>query len=97
MNEWQVAAQDALGALWGPGVSCTITDTLRDKGRNRVYRLAVTGGPVATVILKASLGDEKNPYVVGDDAPWRAFRRFCNACSHRRTAARTTPTCGTIG
>ena len=78
MNEWQAAAEKALTALWGVDVSCTITDTFRDKGRNRVYRLAVTGGPVTSVILKACLGDEENPYVLGDDAPWRAFRRFCN-------------------
>src|SRR5262245_21659128 len=78
MNEWQAGAPDALRVLWGAKVSCEITDTLRDQGRSRVYRLAVTGGPVASVILKASLGDEKNPYVVGDDAPWGAFWRFCN-------------------
>src|SRR5580700_33013 len=78
MNPWQTAAEKALTSLWGTDVSCTTTDTLRDEGRNRVYRLAVTGGPVASVILKASVGDEKNPYTLGDDLPGRPFRRFCS-------------------
>lgn len=77
-NTWQTAAEQALQALWGEAIICTITDTFRDEGRNRVYRLAVENGPVASVILKASLGDDENPYVVGDDAPRSAFARFCN-------------------
>ena len=75
---WQAAAERALQALWGKQLTCTITDTFREQGRNRVYRLAVENGPVASVILKASLGDDENPYVVGDDAPRSAFARFCN-------------------
>src|SRR5262245_14270761 len=78
MSEWLAAAQDAVRRLWGAGVSCAITDTFRDKGRSRVYRLAVAGGPVTSVIVKASVGDEQNPYVVGDDVRGRAFWRFCN-------------------
>jgi hypothetical protein len=77
-EKWRFAAEQALRALWGEEISCTITETFREQGRNRVYRLAVTNGPVASVILKASLGDEENPYVVGDDAPRSAFGRFCN-------------------
>lgn len=59
MNEWQERAEKALSELWGTPVSCTITETFRGEGRNRVYRLAVTGGPVASVILKASLGERQ--------------------------------------
>ena len=77
-EKWQSAAQQALQALWGEAITCTITDTFREQGRNRVYRLAVENGPMASVILKASLGDDENPYVVGDDAPRSAFGRFCN-------------------
>jgi hypothetical protein len=43
-----------------------------------VWRLAVTGGPAQSVILKASVGDEAHPYVVGDAAVEGAFRRLCN-------------------
>jgi hypothetical protein len=78
MIDWQLEAQKSLKILWGAQVSCTISDTLRDEGRNRAYRLAVTGGPVSSVILKASLGDETNPYMGRDDAPGKPFRRFCN-------------------
>ncbi len=77
-DHWQEAARKALTALWGVPVVCTIKDTLRAEGRNRVYRLAVAGGPVSTVILKASLGDSKTPYVMGDDRPDNPFHRFCN-------------------
>ncbi|MBB6050277.1 hypothetical protein [Armatimonas rosea] len=77
-ENWQSAAEQALRTLWGEAITCTITDTFREQGRNRVYRLAVENGPVASVILKASLGDDENPYVVGDDAPRSAFSRFCN-------------------
>ncbi|NJK45968.1 MAG: hypothetical protein HC933_18425 [Pleurocapsa sp. SU_196_0] len=76
--DWQSLAQALLTNLWGQGVTCTVKDALRDEGRNRVYRLELRGAPVATVILKASLGDEEQPYIVGDDAPWRPFSRFCN-------------------
>lgn len=62
---WQAAAERALQALWGVEISCTITDTFRDEGRNRVYRLAVSNGPVASVILKASRGE-------------KAAERLCN-------------------
>jgi hypothetical protein len=77
-DEWRAAAAKALGALWGVPVSCAIDKTLRDRGRSRVWRLAVTGGPVESVILKASVGDEAHPYVVGDPALEGAFRRLCN-------------------
>lgn len=62
---WQAAAESALQALWGVGVSCTITDIFRDEGRNRVYRLVVSNGPVTSVILKASWGE-------------KAAERLCN-------------------
>lgn len=77
-EHWHAAAQTALQSLWGAAVTCLITDTLRNEGRNRVYRLAVTGGPVPTVILKASLGEDKHPYTPGDDRPNTPFNRFCN-------------------
>ena len=77
-DEWRAAAAQALGALWGVPVGCAIDKTLREKGRSRVWRLAVTGGPVESVILKASVGSEAHPYVVGDPALEGAFRRLCN-------------------
>ena len=77
-NEWLAAAAETLGALWGAAVSCAIDKTLRDRGRSRVWRLAVTGGPVESVILKASVGDEAQPYAVGDPTLEGAFRRLCN-------------------
>jgi hypothetical protein len=77
-DEWSAAAAETLGALWGVPVSCAIDKTLRDRGRSRVWRLAVAGGPVESVILKASVGDEAHPYVVGDPALEGAFRRLCN-------------------
>jgi hypothetical protein len=77
-NGWQTMAQQALQKLWGEKVTCTITDELRTEGRNRVYRMTVTDAPVSSLIFKASLGDENNPYVVGNDTPWSAFSRFCN-------------------
>jgi hypothetical protein len=78
MDEWRDAADVALSAHWGAPVSCTIVRTLREPGRNRVFRLAVAGGPVDSVILKACIGDEAAPYVRGDPDPDGAFQRLCN-------------------
>lgn len=78
MDEWRGAAEEALSALWGVPVACAIDKPLREQGRSRVFRLAVAGGPVESVILKASLGEEGRPYVVGDPSPDGAFRRLCN-------------------
>lgn len=64
-KRWREAAEQALTALWEKPIACEITQSFREEGRNRVYRLAVTGGPVASVILKASLGDDQK-------------ERFCN-------------------
>ncbi len=78
MDEWRDAADVALSAHWGGPVSCMIVKTLREQGRNRVFRLAVAGGPVDNVILKACIGDEAAPYVRGDPDPDGAFQRLCN-------------------
>ncbi|HEY1427634.1 MAG TPA: hypothetical protein VGF50_13270 [Caulobacteraceae bacterium] len=78
IDGWRTAAERALGACWGAPVACQIVATLRDKGRNRVFRLAVEGGPVGSVILKACVGDEQAPYVRGDPNPAGSFRRLCN-------------------
>ncbi|HLK26014.1 MAG TPA: hypothetical protein VKT30_15275 [Caulobacteraceae bacterium] len=77
-DEFRAAAAETLAALWGVPVSCAIEKTLRDRGRSRVWRLAVTGGPVESVILKASVGEAAHPYVVGDPTLEGAFRRLCN-------------------
>lgn len=77
-DEWRAAAERTLAAHWGAPVSCRIVDTLREKGRNRVFRMTVEGGPVESVILKACVGDERAPYVHGDPTPAGAFRRLCN-------------------
>ena len=50
MDDWIVAAEQALSAAWGVPVTCAIATTLREEGRNRVWRLTVGGGPVASVI-----------------------------------------------
>ena len=68
---------DAERALGAP-VACEVVKTLREQGRNRVFRIAVTGGPVESVILKACLGDEAAPYVCGDPSSDGAFQRLCN-------------------
>ncbi len=78
MEEWRIAAEAALSAHWGAPVACEVVKTLREQGRNRVFRIAVTGGPVESVILKACLGDEAAPYVCGDPSPDGAFQRLCN-------------------
>jgi hypothetical protein len=57
-EDWIPAAEALLRDLWGAGVTCEAADTLRDAGRSRVYRLAVSGAPVASLILKAAVGDE---------------------------------------
>ncbi len=61
-------AQQALQKPWGENVTCEITDGLRIEAHNHVYRLIVTNVPVSSMILKASLGDKNNPYIVGDDS-----------------------------
>ena len=55
-DDWRAAGEARLRELWGAGVGCEIVDTLRERGRNRVFRLAVTGGTVGSVILKAAVG-----------------------------------------
>jgi hypothetical protein len=77
-DELRAAAAETLSAVWGVPVRCAIEKTLRERGRSRVWRLAVTGGPVESVILKASVGDEAHPYVIGDPTLEGAFRRLCN-------------------
>ena len=84
MDDWIVAAEQALSAAWGVPVTCAIATTLREEGRNRVWRLTVGGGPVASVILKACVGEEGRPYVLGDPTPQGAFRRFCNEAAGAR-------------
>jgi len=59
-DDWRAAGEARLRELWGVGVGCEIVDTLRERGRNRVFRLAVTGGPVGSVILKAAVGGEED-------------------------------------
>ncbi len=78
MKNWQALAQTVLQELWGKEVTCITTDEFRNEGRNRVYRLALTNAPVSSAILKASVGDEQNPYTIGDTNPRSAFSRFCN-------------------
>ncbi len=78
MEEWRVAAEATLSAHWGAPVACRLVKTLREQGRNRVLRLAVAGGPVESVILKACVGDEAAPYVRGDPNPNGPFQRLCN-------------------
>jgi hypothetical protein len=79
IEEWRGAAEQALSAAWGAPVSCTLAKVLRDRGRNRVYRLAVDGGPTASVILKACVSNNNGyPYVDGDPAPDSAFSSLCN-------------------
>ena len=78
MEEWRIAAEATLSAHWGAPVACEVVKTLREPGRNRVFRIAVAGGPVESVILKACVGDEAKPYVRGDPSPDGAFQRLCN-------------------
>jgi hypothetical protein len=80
MNEYLPLAEKLLADLWATPVQCEVTDTLRGEGRNRVYRLRITGGPLTlnSVILKASVGDGNTPYKVGDDTRETPFWRFCN-------------------
>lgn len=78
MDEWRLAAERMLAAHWGAPVACEVVETLREPGRNRVFRLAVSGGPVESVILKACLGQGGQPYVRGDPSPLGPFRRLCN-------------------
>jgi len=60
-------------------VTCETETMLRGSGhRSRVERLRVTGGPVASVILKMAVGDEHQPYRVGDETPDGAFNRLVN-------------------
>src|ERR1700749_4610492 len=77
-DSWEKDAEQALSSLWRTQISRTTTESLREEGRNGVYRRAIAGGPVPTVILKASVGDDQNPYTPGDDLPNRPFHRFCN-------------------
>lgn len=78
MDQLRAAAEEALSAAWGGRVSCAIIDTLPGSSRSRVYRLSVTGGPVASVILKASIGRDGGPYVARDPTPGGPFQRLCN-------------------
>ncbi len=78
MENWLELAQTALQKLWGADVSATIKDSINTEGRNRVYRLAITNAPVSSLILKASVGNQENPYQVGDIRPRSAYARFCN-------------------
>lgn len=78
MENWLELAQTALQKLWGADVSATIKDSINTEGRNRVYRLAITNAPVSSLILKASVGNQENPYQVGDIRPCSAYARFCN-------------------
>jgi hypothetical protein len=77
-NEYLALAEKLLSDLWQTPVQCEVVDTMREKGRNRVYRLKVTGGMLPSVILKACVGDEKTPYQVGDDIYEHPFSCFCN-------------------
>ena len=75
------AAERVLGEHWGAPVTCEIAERFRDNaprrpGASHVWRLRVAGGPVASVILKASLGDESHAYRVGDDALDGPFERL---------------------
>jgi hypothetical protein len=81
IEDWRVAAEQALSAHWGAAVTCELAATLREQGRNRVFRLAVRGGPADSVIVKACVGHEGSPYVRGDPDPTGAFQRFCNECA----------------
>ncbi len=78
MIDWGSLAQTTLRARWGDNVACQVSDTLRDQGRSRVYRLTLSGTPVSSAILKVSTGEQGSPYVVGDDAPGTPFACFCN-------------------
>jgi hypothetical protein len=71
-------AEVLLSNLWQVPTQCEVVDTLREEGRNRVYRLKVIGGPLESVILKASVGDEDTPYQQDDDTQASPFWRFCN-------------------
>jgi hypothetical protein len=78
-NEYIPLAEKLLSDLWQANIQCEVVDTMRDKGRNRVYRLKITGGgPLEFVVLKACVGDQETPYRQGDDIPEHPFWRFCN-------------------
>jgi hypothetical protein len=78
IDDWLAGAEVLLSTEWGAPVTCTVAQPLREQGRSRVYRLAVGGGPVASVILKACVADGRGrPYVVADQAPGGAFAALC--------------------
>lgn len=79
IDDWLPVAEVLLGAEWDVPITCTVAKPLRERGRSRVYRLAVDGGPVPSAILKACVTDrEGRPYLVGDQAPGSAFAALCN-------------------
>lgn len=89
IEKWRGAAEEVLSAAWGDPVSCTDTQVLRDKGRNRVYRPAVAGGAAPSVVLKGCVSDNSgNPYVAGDPALDGAFARLCNEWAGARLLGR---------
>jgi hypothetical protein len=77
-NEFIPLAEELLSNLWAKPITCEIVDTMREKGRNRVYRLKVTGNaPLESIIFKACVG-EGTLYKVGDDIRENPFNCFCN-------------------
>lgn len=56
-ERWCELAAEALKQLWGASLAATVAATFRAEGRNRVYRLVLEGAPVASVIMKASVGE----------------------------------------
>jgi hypothetical protein len=77
-NDYLPLAEKLLSDLWQMPVQCEVIDTMRDEGRNRVYRLKVTGGLLESVIFKACVGGANRPYQVGDDTYEHPFHCFCN-------------------
>lgn len=77
-------AEAALTRAWHGRVRLGEAEALRERGRNRVLRCPVTEAPEgspATVIIKASVGEDATRFDPADDSLGSTAWRFYNECA----------------
>lgn len=79
------AAEAVLAASLGGSVRLEVDEILRERGRNRVVRCRVSAGPPkapASVIVKAAVGEDNQPFDAADgthEGPaWRLFNEWAS-------------------